>query len=69
MKSRQILVSATAAVALALPAGQLYVARTAGVGFCLTASVTAKCSLSSTSVVAFRSLGSGGDERPWGSRS
>ena len=53
MTIRQILVSATAAVALALPAVQLFAASSAGVGLSVTASVTAKCSVSSTSVVAF----------------
>ena len=53
MTTRQILVSATAAVALALPAGQLFAASSAGVGLSVTALVTAKCSVSSTSVVAF----------------
>jgi spore coat protein U domain-containing protein, fimbrial subunit CupE1/2/3/6 len=53
MNTRQILVSATAAMLLAQPAGRLFAASSAGVGLSVTASVAAKCIVSSTSVVAF----------------
>jgi spore coat protein U-like protein len=53
MNTRQLLVSATAAIALAVPSGSLFAASSAAVGLSVTASVTAKCVVSSTSVVAF----------------
>jgi spore coat protein U-like protein len=53
MKTRQLLVSATAMILLVAPAGRLFAASSAGVGLSVTASVTAKCVVSSTTVVAF----------------
>ena len=53
MKTRQLLVLATTAILLAAPATRLFAASSAGVGLSVTASVTAKCLVSSTSVVAF----------------
>jgi spore coat protein U-like protein len=54
MYTRQILISATAAMLLALPTGRLFAASSStGVGLSVTASVAAKCIVSSTTVVAF----------------
>lgn len=53
MKTRQLLVSATTMILLVAPATPLFAASSAGVGLSVTASVTAKCLVSSTTVVAF----------------
>jgi spore coat protein U-like protein len=53
MKTRQIFVLATTTILLVPPAGYLFAASSAGVGLSVTASVSAKCVVSSTSVVAF----------------
>jgi len=53
MKTRRFYVSAIAAGTLALAASPLFAASSPSVGLSITASVAAKCIVSSTSAVAF----------------
>lgn len=53
MKTQRYILSAIAAGSLALAASPLFAASSPGVGLSITASVTAKCIVSSTSTVAF----------------
>src|SRR4029077_21203095 len=53
MKTRQFYLSALAAGTLAVTASPLFAASSPGVGLSITASVAAKCIVSSTSTVAF----------------